>query len=159
MLPVTTRPPRRPGGFGSPFGKPTEIALSKHPPHEPHPDPHKASRVFPPGHGQYVVPKGTWIIKCGPTNATWLTYKILVDEDGKQLDGEDSPFNPWNVPRSRAGYPPPDWSRNQPPPNATNSIKREELIKPGTTGTVPADGQNVTIEGTGMVTVIQVFSG
>jgi hypothetical protein len=30
MLPVTTRPPRRPGGFGSPYGKPTEIDLAKH---------------------------------------------------------------------------------------------------------------------------------
>lgn len=148
MLPVTTRPPRRPGGFGSPYGKPTEIALSKH---------HRPEHGHPPGHGQFVVPKGFWIIKCGPTNATWLTYKILVDEGGKILDGEDSPFNPWNVPPSRAGYPPPDWSKDQLPPAATNSIKREELIRPGMTGTIPADGQNVTIDGTGEATVIQVL--
>jgi hypothetical protein len=150
MLPVTTRPPRRPGGFGSPYGKPTEVALSKHPPHE---------GLHPPGHGQFVLDKGTWIVKCGPLNACWLTYKILIDENGHELDEEDSPFNPWNIPRSRAGYPPPDWSKNQSPPNVTNSIRREELVRPGQTGTIPADGQNVTVDGIGTFTMIQVFSG
>lgn len=148
MLPVTTRPPRRPGGFGSPYGRPTEIELADH---------HHPEHGHPPGHGQFVVPKGVWIIKCGPLNAAWLTYKILVDDDGHVLDGDDSPFNPWNIPRSRAGYPPPDWSRNQPPPPPSNSVRREELIKPGTTGTIFADGQNVTVDGSGTATVIQVL--
>jgi hypothetical protein len=157
MLPVQTRPPRRPGGFGSPFGKPTEIALSKHPPHDPYPDPRGTPRNYPPGHGQYILPKGTWIVKCGPLNATWITYKILVDEDGHLHDGEDSPLNPWNVPPARAGYPPPNWTKNQAPPAVTNSVRRDELVKPGTTGTVPADGQNVTVEGSGTFTLIQVL--
>lgn len=146
MLPVTTKPPRRPGAWGSPFGRPRQIDLSRHD------DPHQR-----PGHHLFVLAKGAWIVKCGMTNTCKLTYKILDDDDLGHLDGDDHPLEPWNQ-KPIWGHPPPEWGRPPFPPKPSNDVMQETLVESNKTGSVFADGQNVTIEGSGKATIIQVFS-
>jgi hypothetical protein len=185
MLPVTTRPPNRPGAWGSPYGPPTEIDLSRHMYPPPHPEPHaspaaKAKSKWqrtgdwpcpgnngngngpppPGGPGRFVLPKGCWTVICGPSNQVNLTYMILLDSDRQPQDDVDmGPWDPWrrNV-NPRQIPPPPDWKHDPLPPPASNRVMVTVLIKPNTTGVCLADGQNVTIDGDGKVTIIQVFS-
>ena len=133
MLPVTTRPPRRPGAWGSPFGRPREIDLSEHD------DPHHR-----PGHHLYVLPKSCWIVACGSGNSCKLTYGIDDDDHG--------PDDPWRNGRV------PEWGHLPYPPKPSNRVLQLDLIKTNSTGVTFADGQNVTIEGSGKATIIQVFS-
>lgn len=152
MLPVITRPPRRPGSWGSPFGRPTEIDLSHHP------DPRARA-----GEGIFVLMQGGWYIQCGPGNNVKLTYKLLDDEHG-HLDGEGHPWEPWKSPGtgvlgSRPPMHPPNWSEPPYPPRpGDNDIRQMELIANGKAGGVWCDGQNVTLEGSGTATIIQIFS-
>lgn len=174
MLPVTTRPPRRPGGFGSPFSRPREIDLDRH--HHHHRprlvDDRKRDHRHDHGHdhdhdrrrGLFVLDKGCWIVKCGPGNSCLMTYQLLDEDEECDRDhdrdrdrDEDHELNPWNR-RDIAGYPPPDWSRPPRPPRPSNVVRQEELIRSNTTGVAFADGQNVTIEGCGTAVIIQVFS-
>jgi hypothetical protein len=69
MLPVTTRPPRRPGGFGSPYGKHTEIDLAKH------------------DGFQYVLPKGCWMVKCGLLNGSGLRTRCSIPAGAARANG------------------------------------------------------------------------
>lgn len=142
MLPVTTRPPKRPGSWGSPFGPPTEIDLSHHP------DPRARA-----GEGIYVLPKSGWYIQCGTGNRVQLIYTLDEDEHGEHPE-------PWKIPGSGVlAMRPPEWGHLPYPPRpGDNSVKSMELIAPGKAGSVFADGQNVTIEGSGTATIIQVFS-
>ena len=137
MLPVTTRPPKRPGSWGSPFGRPEEIDLSNHPDERPR------ARA---GNGIYVLPKSAWYVECGPGNRTQLYYSL------EEFSEHPEHPHPWMAR-------PPEWGHlPTPPPSDSNDVRKMELISPGKAGSVYADGQNVVIEGTGKATIIQVFS-
>lgn len=133
MLPVQTMPPRRPGSWGSPFGKPRLIKIADH--HD----------------NRFIVPQGGWYIQCGPGNHTLLTYKHPDDDF-------DHGHEPWMQPATGLTL---RWERPPPPPPpkpGANNVLTMELIAHGKAGSIFSDGQNLTIEGGGEATIIQVFS-
>lgn len=145
MLPVITRPPKRPGAWGSPFGKPMEIDLSHHP--DPRCRPHERS-----GEGLYVLPNSGWYVQCGSGNRVHLVY-ILEEREVHHPE-------PWQAALAMfRDFRPPNWAHLPRPPRPDeDDVRSMELIAPGKAGSVFADGQNVVIEGRGKAIIIQVFS-
>jgi hypothetical protein len=159
MLPVTPRWQRGPGYWGSPYGRPERIEL----------------RHFP--HG-YRVPKGVWMIVCGPNHVdlVWREDDDFDDEP-RRMPGTGMigprrrrPRRTEPVPHSLGAaatprhcpvdppWPKPPPCPPGPPGPGDNSLRRTTLIQANTTGVVFSDGHSVILSGIGEATTIRVFS-
>jgi hypothetical protein len=153
LLPVTPFPMRGPGWWGSPFGRPIRVELRHHP------------RGVP-------LPKGVWMVRCGPNRVelVWREDEDFDDEPRRApgtglLRPPKHPEPPWPTPPPlvpRSVNPAQDTRHGKPgggggPGPGHNALRREELIRPGSTGTVFADGHSVILSGAGEAIAIRVF--
>lgn len=180
MLPVSAWPPGPPGASLSPFGRPRQINLCKHP------------------HG-FVIPKGAWIVTT-TSNTVVMFFPRKDPWTGiGQTPGTGllpgQPMPPPHPPQAPPPCPPPPcgnqprrfqkhntvleewraWQRaigRTPPPIRPTPGRRppnwfgwrfvgapsSTLVQPFSAGTVLADGQNVVIRGGGCAMITQAFS-